>query len=82
MNKLRSAIVGLIIFAGCLAGEPAWANSCSAKAQTFVRGNPNLTLLAVETRAAANGQVTCIARVRIAGKNGQPPRVVVRRFNP
>ncbi len=58
------------------------ANNCSAAARQIVSGTAGATLLSVQARTNNNGRVVCVARIKIAAKNGKPPRVVVRRFSP
>ena len=64
------------------ASTPALANGCSGKARAFVADKPRTTLIAVKAQKQRNGSVICVARVRIAQKNGKPPRIVVRKFRP
>lgn len=60
----------------------AHANACGSAARAFVSGKPGATLLSVSAKKNANGATVCVARIRLAPKNGKPPRVVVQRFRP
>ena len=71
------AISGLTIQA-----TEAHANRCGAAARQIVSGMPRGTLLSVRVKTNKKGRTVCVVRVKVAGKNGKPPRVVVRRFAP
>lgn len=73
----------LAVFAALiLAPNPAFADACSERARIEAANRPNVTLLAVRSKVNANGRLVCIVTVRVVPLNGQPPRVVTRRFRP
>ena len=73
----------LAVFAALFfAVMPAHADACSAAARAMVGSYQNATLLSVRSGTDGNGQLVCEARIKIASQNGNPPRVVVKRFRP
>lgn len=60
----------------------AQANACGSAARAMVSSKPGATLLSVSAQKNANGATVCVARIKLAPKNGKPPRVIVQRFRP
>lgn len=60
----------------------AYADACSNRARALVAENPGATLLAVKSGKNANGQVVCVARIKLPSSNGNPGRVVTKKFRP
>lgn len=79
--SMKTVVLFLLMFAASFAQAlPAMADACSSRARAAVAGNPNATLLSVQSKVNANGKVQCIARIRIASTDGKPPRIVTRKF--
>ena len=80
MKLTRAIIVACALVVSGFFPASAEAGACDAPARQLVVGKPNLQLLSVNAVTQANGQIVCIARIRITTKDGKPPRVVKRRF--
>ena len=78
LRILTATILALI----CFGGSPAFADACSNRAREVVAGIPGAMLLAVESNKQSNGQVECVARIKLPSKDGNPGRVVTRKFRP
>lgn len=59
----------------------AYADACSNAARDMANNDPNATLLSVKSKQGSNGKVTCEARIKVSS-GSQPPRIVVKKFNP
>lgn len=70
-----------IIFALPLLTTSAHADACSNAARAMANSDAKATLLSVKSIQGSNGKVTCEARIKISS-GSQPPRIVVKKFNP
>lgn len=59
---------------------PAFADACSARARQ-VAASLNADVISVQSSTGANGQLVCVARLKI-NSPGKPSRIVTRRFRP
>ena len=78
MTRLRLMITLLLML--WVAPTFALANSCDARARQIAASMGNAEVLAVQTRADGNGGTVCVAKLRIPPQNGQPQRIVTRKF--
>lgn len=81
MKKLTGLALILAASLAIIGPDLAYADTCSSKARQFVAGKPRMALLSVRSEGSG-ANLVCIARVRVASKNGEPPRIVERRFRP
>ncbi|MEM7214833.1 MAG: hypothetical protein AAF423_04755 [Pseudomonadota bacterium] len=75
-------LVALILASMFFTTGPALADACSNRARALVASTPGAMLLAVKSATNANGQTVCVARIKLPARNGNPARVVTRRFRP
>ena len=75
------ALILAMAFMLPLSTTSAYADACSNAARAMANNDPNATLLSVKSKQDSNGKVTCEARIKISS-GSQPPRVVVKKFNP
>ncbi|MGI9351966.1 MAG: hypothetical protein ACR2O3_10420 [Rhizobiaceae bacterium] len=75
---LIASVLALLYFGG----SPAFADACSNRAREVVAGIPGAMLLAVDSNKQSNGQIQCVARIKLPSKDGNPGRVVTREFRP
>lgn len=81
--KYSHLFLAILLAAFTLTGfSDAHANACGSAARAMVSGKPGATLLSVSSKKNANGATVCVARIKLAAKNGKPPRVVVQQFRP
>lgn len=82
MRILLAILSAGTLFFSPLQLQPVYAADCSAGARKLVKGKPEQTILSVRSEQVSGGKPVCIARIKIASKDGTPPRVVERRFKP
>ncbi len=82
MNKKRIISLPLIKAVGILAlggwiaiASPAYASGCAEKAQELA-AKQNAELLSAKSEGGK-----CVIKMRVAGKNGGPPRIVTKKVD-